>query len=331
MVQRAQQHRRRLGQEPAALLGPPAAGDVLDDQHEVPGLAPVAQQRGVQLDPQLAARTVGQARLPLGARADGSGGVTVAAGLPVGQRLQRLQIFGHRLGIGHVLVVQPAQLGLGVPQHVAQVAVGPQPAPVQRQVGDAHRCLVEGGGVLALALAQGLFPALAFGLAQLPFLAADAQRPPVQLQEHVHLGPHDLRLQRLDQIVHRPHRIRLVDEVDVAAGGGEEDDGDVPAGVPPADQPGGLEAVHARHHHVQQDDGVFPVQQLPQGVRPGGGRDHLAGGAAQHRLERQQILRVVVDHQDLDWLFSCCRGDGCAGHSVARPHRGLREQLAQHR
>ena len=64
------------------------------------------------------------------------------------------------------------------------------------------------------------------------------------------------------------------------------------------DQLGGLEAVHARHLHVEQDHGVLVVEQASQRLFARLDADELLAERIEDRLEREEVLRPVVDEQD---------------------------------
>ena len=69
--------------------------------------------------------------------------------------------------------------------------------------------------------------------------------------------------------------------------------------LPLADEARGLEAVHAGHVDVEQDDRELAVQDVPQRLAPGvGADDRRVRQVLEHRLERQELLGAVVDDQD---------------------------------
>ena len=68
------------------------------------------------------------------------------------------------------------------------------------------------------------------------------------------------------------------------------------------DQLGGLEAVHARHLHVEQDHGELVVEQAPQRLFARLDADELLAERLEDRLEREQVLGPVVDEQELGLL-----------------------------
>jgi len=129
-------------------------------------------------------------------------------------------------------------------------------------------------------------------------LARDAALQDVQLHEHAHLGAQHLGHHRRRDVVDRAQRVaaRGLHLVGVR---GDEDDGRVRGALVAADQRGRLEAVHVRHVDVQQDHGEVAPQDLAQRVRARTREHDVLVQIGQHRLEHQQLLRQVVDDQDV--------------------------------
>jgi hypothetical protein len=105
--------------------------------------------------------------------------------------------------------------------------------------------------------------------------------------------------------------------------GRQEDDRDVLRALTRLDQARGLEAVDPRHLNVEQDDGEVVEEELAQRlvarVRP----DQRLIERLEDRLQREQVLRPVVDQQDLHGTLAripvnsrSAHGDGllAAGH-----------------
>lgn len=121
---------------------------------------------------------------------------------------------------------------------------------------------------------------------------------PVQLDEHRDLGAQQPRVERLGQVVDRARRVAAVGVLPGLARRGEEDDRDVPGARSALDVLRGLEAVHLGHHDVEQDQREVVAQQLAQRVPARGDRHDLHRQRVEHRGERDQVLRTVVDGQD---------------------------------
>ena len=94
----------------------------------------------------------------------------------------------------------------------------------------------------------------------------------MQVDEHPDLRPQHLGHDRLEQEVHRPDLVAPEHCHVGAFVGGQEDDRRVPRAVALPDQVGDLEAVHARHLDVHQDQREVvveqPAQRLDAGARP---------------------------------------------------------------
>ena len=65
------------------------------------------------------------------------------------------------------------------------------------------------------------------------------------------------------------------------------------------DQGRGLEAVQLGHLHVEQDHGDVMAQKLPQRVLARVGVDQVLAERREDALERKQVLRPVVDEEDV--------------------------------
>src|SRR4051812_23728070 len=103
-----------------------------------------------------------------------------------------------------------------------------------------------------LGQAQLVFPALS--LSQGLRLSPERHAPTMKVDEDGDLLPDDIRVERLDEVVDRADRIGPVDLTDVGGQGGEEDDGDVAGSFDLFEMVGDLEAVHAGHHHIEEDE-----------------------------------------------------------------------------
>ena len=102
---------------------------------------------------------------------------------------------------------------------------------------------------------------LAFDLVQSLFLLGEATPLEIQLDEHVDLRPQDLRLERFEDVVDRADGVSLEDVLLVLADRREEDDRDELRSLARLDHLRCLEPVHARHLHVEQNDGELALEQ----------------------------------------------------------------------
>src|SRR5439155_25878860 len=107
---------------------------------------------------------------------------------------------------------------------------------------------------------------------------------------------HDRRLDVID-------RAELVSAraVVLVAERGHENDRNVLGAFALTNQRGGLKTVHAGHVDVEKNDGEFVVEQRPQRFAPGIGADYCLPEVLQHRLQRQEFLRLIVDDEDVDF------------------------------
>ncbi len=247
--------------------------------------------------PELAAPLValvqGSPDLPTGA----AGAVVVAqfAGAPTDQVSAPV---AHHLAIGRI-DFDDAQLGRG-DEHA--LAGGLEGAQVQAQA------------VLSLAARPDLLLQLGGTLA------------------HPQIQPGELTLQRLgdagqpqvgaDTGQHFLHLERLTDEINGAGTEAldlvlgfvfdrQEHHRDVGGAVVAFQFTAHLEAAHARHAHVEQDQFGGTGQHLEQRLFAAAGLAHHVAGVAQQRGQQQQRLRGVVDHQD----FALGRGRGHRGRT----------------
>ena len=131
------------------------------------------------------------------------------------------------------------------------------------------------------------------------------------------LGAQHPRVERLGQVVDGARRVAAEGVLRLPVDGGQEDDRDVLGPLPALDVRRGLEAVHARHLHVEQDHRVVVGEQRLQRLLAGGRADQGLAEGDEDRLEREQVLRPVVDEQD-----PRRRGLACGGrHGVTVTRR----------
>src|ERR1051326_9535903 len=89
----------------------------------------------------------------------------------------------------------------------------------------------------------------------------------------------------------------------ILAESGKEDDGGVARSLALPDQGSGLKTVHARHHYVQQDYCEILIQEVAEGLAARLRLDDLLAQALQYGLGGQQVIRLIVYQQDLDFLL----------------------------
>ncbi len=122
----------------------------------------------------------------------------------------------------------------------------------------------------------------------------------VQLREHRDLAAQDLRDDRDVDVVDRSERVTLQPvEVGRVQAGHEDDRGLLEPGMI-VHQGGQLEAVHAGHAHVQQDQGDFALEQPLERFRARVRSNEVVPEVAQDRLVAQQPRGLVVHEEDPD-------------------------------
>ncbi|MNN05506.1 hypothetical protein D3C81_1182710 [compost metagenome] len=87
-------------------------------------------------------------------------------------------------------------------------------------------------------------------------------------QQRLHLRLEDLRVERLEQVIHRTTGVALEHGGIGLLVCGKKDDRGQPGAVAATHQPGNLETVHFGHLHVEQHKVDFVLQQGAQGFRP---------------------------------------------------------------
>ncbi len=90
----------------------------------------------------------------------------------------------------------------------------------------------------------------------------------MKLKEGLGLVAQDLRLERLEQEVHRAGVVALEHPVTLLHAGRHEDDRHVPSALGTAHQLGQLEAIHLGHLHVDQRQGKLVLQHQLQRFAP---------------------------------------------------------------
>ncbi len=124
-----------------------------------------------------------------------------------------------------------------------------------------------------------------------------------QRHEHLDLAAHGARIERLVQHIDRAGLVALERVVEFLAGGGDEDDRDLPGFLGAAHQFGQLEAVHARHLHVEKGHGKVVLEQQRQRLFTGAGLEDLAARAPDHGVQGLQVFRQIVDDQQFGRLL----------------------------
>src|SRR5919198_2710368 len=186
------------------------------------------------------------------------------------------------------LLERQAAVGDPALVHVVGDAVGPRrPDDLRHRVGEAADALL------------GLRPELRDLALPQPLLVARELLPLlVQLEEDGDLRAEDLRVERLEDVVHGAGLVAAEDVPAVLADRGQEEDRDVPRPLPLLDQLRGLEAVEARHLDVEQDDRELLLEQVPQGLLARHRGDEPVAERLEDRLQREEVVGAVVDEED---------------------------------
>ena len=180
----------------------------------------------------------------------------------------------------HAAEVLPDQVALRAADDVAERLVDLEPAAVGVDQADADRRVGERRAEALLGLRE-------------------PRRLLVQVDEDRHLRPQHLGVERLEHVVDGADRVAAEDLLLLLVDRGQEDDRDVLGLRPLLDHLGGLEAVHVRHLDVEQDHREVVMQQPLERLLAGPRLDHVDRQRVEHRAQRQQVLRLVVDDQDV--------------------------------
>ncbi len=117
------------------------------------------------------------------------------------------------------------------------------------------------------------------------------------LEQRLDLGLEDLRIERLEQVIHRAAGISLDHSILRLLVGGEENDRCQPRALAAAHQPCDFETVHAGHLHIEQDQVDVVFEQKVQRLETRGGGHHVPILTLQQRAHADQIFGVIIDDQ----------------------------------
>jgi hypothetical protein len=119
----------------------------------------------------------------------------------------------------------------------------------------------------------------------------------LELEQHRHLGPQHVGVDGLQHVVHGARGVPARDLLGVGVAGREEDDRRVLVPLAALDQLDGLKAVEPGHPHVHDDHREVVLQEPLERLLAGRGGHNLAAERLQHRAERHEALRLVVDDE----------------------------------
>src|SRR5205823_3140797 len=126
---------------------------------------------------------------------------------------------------------------------------------------------------------------------------------PVKLHEDVDLGAEDVGMKGLEDVVDRAELVAAEDIRLAALHRGEEDDRRVARTFSFTDQRRRLEAVEIGHLHVEEDDRELAIEKVLERAIAAVGAHEVLTHLVEDRLERQKVVRLVVDQQYVDLLF----------------------------
>ena len=203
---------------------------------------------------------------------------------------------GHRQVVGMHDRMPGVGTGLGRPR-----VLEPAPVEVRRFAVDVrgpddlrHRV-----GELAVALFASLPECRELLRVQLLRLLLELHVLLPQLDEDRHLRAQDARVDWLEDVVDGARRIAAIEVLLLLREGRDEDDGNVLRPLAALDQLRELVPVEIRHLDVEQDAGEILEQQLLERRGPRRDGDEAVPERLEYRLEREEILLVVVDEQDV--------------------------------
>jgi hypothetical protein len=120
----------------------------------------------------------------------------------------------------------------------------------------------------------------------------------MELHQGLHLAAQDVRHDRREDVVDGAERV-ATGRVHLVGEGGDEDDRRVRRLAPRPDELRRLEAVHARHVHVEQDHRALVVEQPAQGLLAGGSGDDVLVQLLEDGPEHHALVEPVVDDEDV--------------------------------
>ncbi len=120
----------------------------------------------------------------------------------------------------------------------------------------------------------------------------------IQHDEGIGLVPQNVRVDRLEQKVHRARLVTAKHSIRFAGARGQENDRNVFGTLRAAHEFGELEAVHLRHLHIDERQRELVLQDQLNALVARACGDDVRIVPTQQRFERDQVLLDVVDHQN---------------------------------
>jgi hypothetical protein len=138
----------------------------------------------------------------------------------------------------------------------------------------------------------------------------------MQLDQRLHLAAQDVGHHRREDVVDGAERI-AARGVHLVGEGGDEDDRRVRRLAARADELGGLQAVHARHVHVEQDHRALVVEEPAQRLLARGRGDDVLVELLEDGAEDHPLVEPVVDDEDVGSVRRAVTAGSSAGATAA--------------
>ena len=149
-------------------------------------------------------------------------------------------------------------------------------------------------------------------------LSGDLLTQQEQVYEDRDFGLEHDRIDRLEHVIDRAHRVATHQVLGFLVHRGQEDDRNARCLRAFPNERGCFVAVHLGHEDIEQDDREIVLQQLAQGPRTGIGSHHVRK-RFEHLGKGQQVPLVVVDQQDAGSLpFTAFGYGGNLAHVATR-------------
>src|ERR1019366_4755189 len=130
----------------------------------------------------------------------------------------------------------------------------------------------------------------------------------IEIDEHCDFRPEHVGIERLEHVVHGAHRIALEDVRVFHVGGAEEKDRYVARLLARLDDLRSIEAAHLRHLNVEQNRREIVLTHALQSFLSRVRGDESLTERLQDRLEREEILRPVINQKQFHARVSGHRG-----------------------
>src|SRR5205085_8660611 len=124
-----------------------------------------------------------------------------------------------------------------------------------------------------------------------------------ELNEDVDLRAKDVGMERLEDVVDGAELVTAEDVRLAPFHRGQENDRRVARLLAFTNERRGFEAVEVGHLHVEEDDCELAIEQMFERAIPALGAHQVLPHLSEDRLEREEVVGLVVDQQYVDFLF----------------------------